>query len=76
MPRNKITLEQVQKVFTDYKHLSGRKIAEMYGLSHAAINNIRSGRTWKSEMEWLRAMDPETYAVKPQREANAEPIDG
>lgn len=61
MARNKLTLEQVKKVFTEYKDLSGRKISKMYGVSHAVVNNIRAGRAWKNEMDWLKILEPQTF---------------
>lgn len=73
MPRNKLTLEQVKKVFTEYKHLSGRKISKMYNVSHATVNQIRSGRTWQNEIAWLKVLEPETFGhLSPKGEHSPE----
>lgn len=58
MPKKKLTIEQVKKVFIEYRHLSGRQIAKMYNVSHAVVNNIRAGRAWKNEIEWLTILHP------------------
>lgn len=64
MPREKLTLPQVQAIFSTYKNLSARRIAKMYGMSHSQINNIRQGKSWKMHIHYL--------GLKPGPEANAE----
>ena len=78
MPREKLTLPQVQAIFTTHKNLSARKIAKMYDVSHSHINDIRNGRSWKMHIEFLGLIpmpearsgqsapteaDPETYPL-------------
>ena len=63
MPREKLTLPQVQAIFTTYKDLSARKIAKLYGMSHSQINHIRNGRSWKMHIEYL--------GLKPMPEARS-----
>lgn len=58
MPREKLTLTQVQGIFTTYKDLSARKIAKLYGMSHSQINNIRQGKSWKMHIHFLGLKTP------------------
>ena len=53
MPRAKLNIYQVQQIFTTHKDLSARKIAKLYNVSHAQINLIRAGRSWKTHIALL-----------------------
>lgn len=53
MPRNKLSLKQVQEVLTVKAHRSTRSIAKELGVSHTTIALIRQGRTWKQELATL-----------------------
>lgn len=46
----KLTLDQVILAVTELKHVSGRKLAKMWGVSHATVNNVRKGQSWRSHM--------------------------
>jgi hypothetical protein len=50
MPRNKLSLKQVQEVLTTKANRSARSIAKEWGVSHTAIAHIRQGKTWKQEL--------------------------
>jgi hypothetical protein len=49
----KLTLEQVILAVSELKHVSGRKLAKMWGVSHATVNNARSGNSWKTQLTLL-----------------------
>lgn len=53
MPRNKLTIEQVAACLVEYKHISARKLGKEFGVSHTAINNIRTGESWKTHVQLL-----------------------
>jgi hypothetical protein len=49
----KLTLDQVILAVTELKHVSGRKLAKMWNVSHATVNNARSGNSWKTQLTLL-----------------------
>jgi len=53
MPRNKLSLKQVQEVLTTKANRSARSIAKEWGVSHTTIAHIRQGKTWRQELQTL-----------------------
>jgi hypothetical protein len=49
----KLTLEQAILAVSELKHISGRALAKKWGVSHATVNNVRSGNTWKAKLTLL-----------------------
>jgi len=45
-PQSKLTTEQVIRI-REYKGITNREIAEIYGVSVTNINNIRNYKIWK-----------------------------
>jgi hypothetical protein len=42
----KLTLDQAILAVSELRHVSGRKLAKMWNVSHATVNNVRSGNSW------------------------------
>jgi hypothetical protein len=57
MPRNKLSLTQVQEVLSTKAHKSARSIAKEWGVSHTAIALIRQGRSWIKQLATLRELN-------------------
>lgn len=53
MPRNKLTIDQVVAALTELRHLSGRELARRWNVSHSTVNNVRSGKNWKTHVTLL-----------------------
>jgi len=51
--KSKLTLDQVILALTELKGVSGRALAKKWGVSHATVNNARSGNSWASKLSLL-----------------------
>jgi len=49
----KLTLDQAILAVSELKHISGRALAKKWGVSHATVNNVRSGNTWRTKLTLL-----------------------
>jgi hypothetical protein len=49
----KLTLDQVILAVSELKNVSGRALAKKWGVSHATVNNARSGKSWASKLSLL-----------------------
>lgn len=51
--RAKLTLDQAILSVSELRHISGRKLAKMWNVSHATVNNVRSGNSWGTKLRLL-----------------------
>jgi hypothetical protein len=49
----KLTLDQAILAVSELRHISGRALAKKWGVSHATVNNVRSGNTWRTKLTLL-----------------------
>ena len=54
----KLTLEQAILAVSELRHVSGRKLAKMWDVSHATVNNVRSGNSWGYKLRLLGFPSP------------------
>jgi hypothetical protein len=55
----KLSIDQVILALTELKHLSGRELARKWNVSHATVNNVRKGKSWKSHVQLLGLTTPQ-----------------
>jgi hypothetical protein len=51
--RAKLTIDQVVLALTELSNVSGRELARRWGVSHATVNNVRKGQSWKAHVSLL-----------------------
>lgn len=49
----KLTLDQVILAVSELKNISGRELAKRWNVSHATVNNARSGKSWATKLKLL-----------------------
>ena len=69
--RAKLTIEQVVLALTDLKHISGRELGRRFGVSHSTVNNVRSGKNWKTHVSLLGLPINPYQKNKPVKEENS-----
>jgi hypothetical protein len=62
----KLTLDQAILAVSELKHVSGRALAKKWDVSHATVNNVRSGKSWSTKLSLLGFPIPPV----PQRKKN------
>ena len=62
----KLTLDQAILAVSELKHVSGRALAKKWDVSHATVNNVRSGKSWATKLSLLGFPIPPV----PQRKKN------
>jgi transposase len=68
----KLTLDQVILAVSELKNVSGRELAKKWGVSHATVNNVRSGKSWASKLQLLGF--PSKQRSNPVKEKTLQPI--
>ena len=68
--RAKLTVEQVVLALTELKHVSGRELGRRWNVSHATVNNVRSGKNWKAHVALLGL--PKYQKERPVMQSKAE----
>ena len=65
----KLTLDQAILAVSELRHVSGRKLAKMWNVSHATVNNVRSGNSWGYKLRLLGfPIPPTSQRKKPVKE--------
>ena len=54
----KLSLDQAILAVSELRHVSGRELARKWEVSHATVNNVRSGKSWASKLTLLGFPSP------------------
>jgi hypothetical protein len=49
----KLSIDQVVRALTELSHISARELSRRWNVSHATVNNVRQGKSWKSHVALL-----------------------
>ena len=55
--REKLNLQQVIEILTEFASEPSRKVAQRYGVCRTTITNIRRGRSWKTQLILLQEVE-------------------
>ena len=65
----KLTLDQAILAVSELRNVSGRALAKKWDVSHATVNNVRSGKSWSTKLSLLGfPIPPVPQRSKPVKE--------
>jgi lambda repressor-like predicted transcriptional regulator len=63
----KLSIDQVILCLTELKGVSARELSRRWGVSHATVNNVRQGKSWREKL-FLLGIASKTQRSTPVKE--------